>query len=215
MPLPRWERGHRAGRDNHKPRETASGSKLTRIVLKQVVYMRIESCSVFATSKEVVPHIASKMADWKKFSLRFDPMTEVPFGHLSADIPQALLGLAERIHESRIARLKHFDKEIFGEPGWDMLMAVYIAHARGYRMTVTDVCFESRVPQTTALRWLSYIENAGLVERKKKRLPDGRTVLVSLTPEGVAQVNRYLETADEILSRIRSGTDTKKDWRSG
>lgn len=142
----------------------------------------------------------------KKFSPRLDPMVGGSFGHISADIPEWSLTLAEHMLEARRGRLKHFDGELFGEPGWDMLMAIYIAHARGYRMTVTDMCFESGVPQTTALRWLNYIEERALIERKRKYLSDGRTVLVSLTPLGLEKMNAYLEQARATLFGYHSET---------
>lgn len=144
------------------------------------------------------------MSDWKPPALRDrELLIDQPAGHVSADIPKPLLRLAEALQRSRIARAQHFDAALFGEPGWDMLLAVYVAHGRGYRLNVTDVCFESRVPQTTALRWLNQIEQSGLVERRK-RVFDGRSAVVGLTTQGLERVSHYLEHLREILSQDRS-----------
>ncbi|QIK95816.1 winged helix DNA-binding protein [Sphingomonas sp. HDW15A] len=102
---------------------------------------------------------------------------------------------------TRDERSKFFEPHLFGEAGWDMLLAAYIAHGRGYRLKVSDACYESRVPVTTALRWLDHIERAGLVERRKNTV-DRRSLLVSITPKGVTKMNDYLQAAAETLSRV-------------
>ena len=126
--------------------------------------------------------------------------TDGHFGHVSADMPPALLRLAERVQLARAARPRHFSPNLFGEPGWDMMLALYVAHGRGYRMTVTEVCFESRVPQTTALRWLEHMESAGMAERRPNAL-DRRTALISITNTGLATMTAYLQELALILSR--------------
>ncbi len=109
------------------------------------------------------------------------------------------LKLAEHIIKQRARRGEFFGPEIFGEAGWDMLLAVYISHGRGYRLNVSHVCFESGAPQTTALRWLDHIEREGLVERRKS-LNDGRTAIVTMTPQGIDRMNRYLEEVRRRMS---------------
>ena len=98
---------------------------------------------------------------------------------------------ALKIQTARGRRAEFFDPYIFGEPGWDILLALYVAHARGYRMKVSDACFEARVPPTTALRWLEHVEKVGLVDRRENAL-DGRSSLVQLTSEGIRQMDEYI-----------------------
>lgn len=117
----------------------------------------------------------------------------------SALIPPEHLETAVKIQAARESRTRFFDSYLFGEPGWDILLALYVAHARGYRLKVSDACFEARVPATTALRWLEYVEEAGLASRRDNAL-DRRSSLVELTARGVKQVDEYMREAAKILS---------------
>ena len=121
-------------------------------------------------------------------------------GHVSADIPADLLRVALNMQLAREERSRFFERELFGEAGWDILLAVYIAHGRGYRMKVSDACFEARVPGTTALRWLEHVVQAGLVRRVENSF-DRRSSLVSITEQGVAKLNQYRGEVKGILSR--------------
>lgn len=115
------------------------------------------------------------------------------------DIAPALLRLALNLKNSREQRSYFFAPEMFGEAGWDMLLALYIARGRGYRLKISDACFESRVPASTALRWLDYLERSDLVERQESPL-DRRTVLLDLSAKAVAQMNDYLSHISSQLS---------------
>jgi DNA-binding IclR family transcriptional regulator len=53
-------------------------------------------------------------------------------------------------------------------------------------MTVADVVAAADVPQSSAMRWLAALVGGGIVE-----LLDNE--LVTLTPEGVARLNGYIE----------------------
>jgi DNA-binding MarR family transcriptional regulator len=119
---------------------------------------------------------------------------------VSADIPADLLRVALNMQLAREERTRFFERDLFGEAGWDILLAVYIAHGRGYRMKVSDACFEARVPGTTALRWLEHVVRTGLVRRVENSF-DRRSSLVSITDQGIAQLNKYLSEVKAILSR--------------
>jgi hypothetical protein len=52
-------------------------------------------------------------------------------------------------------------KGLFGEPAWDILLDLFIAHCRGDDLQVSSVCIEASVPSTTILRWIARLESEG------------------------------------------------------
>ena len=98
---------------------------------------------------------------------------------------------ARKIYEARRMRDRLLDKKLFGEPAWDMLLALYHLPALGHMLTTTGLCCCSGAPLTTALRWVNTLVSEGLIERGP-HLKDGRMQLVRLTDEGKALLDRYL-----------------------
>ena len=76
---------------------------------------------------------------------------------------QAVDRMAECVSESRRARANTLPPHLLGEPGWDMLLDLFIAERRGRASVVKSVCLASGVPYTTAWRWLRVLEREGLV----------------------------------------------------
>lgn len=128
-----------------------------------------------------------------KKAIKLRPVSYTP------DIAPDLLYLALNLKNSREQRSYFFATEMFGEAGWDMLLALYIARGRGYRLKISDACFESRVPASTALRWLDFLERSDLVERQESPL-DRRTVLLDLSTKAVGRMNDYLSSVSSQLS---------------
>ena len=121
-------------------------------------------------------------------------------GHTSVDVPRDLLIIAMNVKAARDDRRLYLDPCIFGEAAWDMLLALYIACGRGYRLCVSNACFESGVPQTTALRWLDYLVKTGLAEKRQNAM-DNRSAWVLLTAQGLTHMTDYLTHAADRLSR--------------
>ena len=105
--------------------------------------------------------------------------------------PSQLLLLAKRIRDIRGKRSEFLDTEIFGEPGWDIMLSLYIAMREGYRMKVSAVCNESGVPDTTAIRWLESLRELGLVEKRPNPL-DARSSFVELSSKALEKMDRFL-----------------------
>ena len=106
---------------------------------------------------------------------------------------------AHRLYRERRTRLQSFSQSfaIFGEPGWDILLEIYLADTVGRAMCVGTACLAADVAQTTGLRWLAKLERIGLVTREDDP-KDGRRGLVMLTPSGRTEMERYLaRIADE------------------
>lgn len=117
----------------------------------------------------------------------------------SADAPNDHITTAYRLYRERRARLQAFSQSIaiFGEPGWDILLEIYLADTVGRAMCVGTACLAADVAQTTGLRWLAKLEKIGLVVRQDDPR-DGRRGLVMLTSRGRTEMERYLtRIADE------------------
>ena len=101
---------------------------------------------------------------------------------------------ALRLYQERRTRLQSFSQPfaIFGEPGWDILLEIYLADTVGKSMCVGTVCFAADVAQTTGLRWLAKLERIGLVSRNDDP-KDGRRGLVKLSARGRREMERYLD----------------------
>ena len=120
-------------------------------------------------------------------------------GSERVEIPPSLLRIATRIYALREARFFHFESALFGEPAWDMLLALYIAQGRGLSMKTTEACAESKAPQTTALRWLEHLERQGLVVRRPNPRRNNSS-LVEITEKAALDLNQYLARASAIFS---------------
>ena len=100
--------------------------------------------------------------------------------------------LVRRILRARAARTEYLSPRLFAEPAWDMLLELYVSHLMQRRVSITDLCEASRVPPTTALRWIDGIMAEGLVCRMRDPL-DARRVFIDLTSKGQDALQRYFD----------------------
>lgn len=112
-----------------------------------------------------------------------------------------LLAMAREEYEARGDRLRFFPAELFGEPSWDMLLDLYINGEMGKSVSVTSACLASRVPATTALRWLLLLEKRGLIARQPDTT-DSRRSWTKLTSHGRSSVEQYLRRRLELRGSI-------------
>lgn len=100
--------------------------------------------------------------------------------------------LAQRLYADRRRRQLAFSNpDIFGEPAWDILLDLYIAHAEERCISVSSACIGSAAPPTTGLRWLGVLQEEGLVLREHDP-QDQRRILVRLSPDGIRRMDDYL-----------------------
>ena len=91
---------------------------------------------------------------------------------------------AEALIRMRAARARVFAGELsFGDPAWDILLALKAAEGSTAAPMTTAVGEHTGCAQTTAQRWLLDLERRGLVRREPSHL-DRRKVCVSLTERG-------------------------------
>ena len=122
---------------------------------------------------------------------RQDPkmVSEASFELPSLD--EALTGLlAEEAYRDRRRRARYLPVRLFGEPGWDMLLDLYAAAARGEAVSVSNACLAADAPPSTALRWVQHLEEEGLVQRHADE-NDARRHYVQLTETGLERMNAY------------------------
>lgn len=131
-----------------------------------------------------------------KLQLMLDEAAGTVAEELSANARRAhtksdLCRLAGRIYDARRARDRMFDKDIFSEPAWDMLLALYVLPTRGELMTISSLTYAAAVPQATGYRWQGVLLSEGLIERQPQGV-DGRKHIVSLTHTGRSLMDKFL-----------------------
>ena len=99
----------------------------------------------------------------------------------------------QRAYAERRTRDRVFDDQgLFGEPGWDILLEIAAAAADGKRLTVGDAGLGAGVPPTTALRHVTALIEANLIERRADP-SDKRRTFLQLTNTGQRKLRRFAE----------------------
>ena len=102
-----------------------------------------------------------------------------------------LCRLAYTIYNARRLRDRIVEEKLFGEPAWDMLLALYCLPSRGEMLTITGLSYAANVPQATGLRWQKTLTAYGLIERGPLGV-DRRKMLVRLTEAGRELMRRLM-----------------------
>lgn len=108
--------------------------------------------------------------------------------HVNPAIQQQLSGTLYQIRRTRDRIFS--DSDLFGDPAWDILLDLVYAERDHKSVSVTSACMAASVPPTTALRWVTILENRGYIERMQDKL-DGRRRYVMLTEKGRTLMNRF------------------------
>lgn len=101
---------------------------------------------------------------------------------------------ARKVYETRRRRDSIFgQRELFGEPAWEMLLDLAIAEEEGQRLSISSACIGSCAPPSTALRYIKAMEESGLVTRIGD-ITDARRTYVKLTKGGTKRVSASLKS---------------------
>jgi DNA-binding MarR family transcriptional regulator len=112
---------------------------------------------------------------------------EAPAKQLASE---ALLERAESILRVRTARERLLGRAAIGEPAFDLLLCLYVKS--GLKETsLTSLARTAGVPYSSAMRWIRYLADKGLVERNDSR-SDRRVTCVQLTPSGRGAMEEFL-----------------------
>lgn len=109
--------------------------------------------------------------------------------------------LIRRIIRQRQLRARFFDGELFADPAWDMLLDLTAARAEHTRVSVTSLCIASGVPPTTALRWISQMTHAGLLQRVEDET-DRRRAFIALTDKAADAMARYFAELGKAAAQL-------------
>ena len=104
--------------------------------------------------------------------------------------------LVRRIIAHRQARAKFLDSELFADPAWDMLLDLTAAKGEQARVSVTSLCIAANVPTTTALRWITQLTKAGLIERIEDEA-DRRRAFIALSDAAAEAMARYFTALED------------------
>lgn len=98
------------------------------------------------------------------------------------------------LQDLRHSRNAMFGPDLFGEPGWDMLLELYLARQQDHRLSVKSLTIASNTPQTTAGRYLLQLLDQGLAVCMEDP-GDGRRKLIGMTREGYRKMDRLFGKA--------------------
>lgn len=100
--------------------------------------------------------------------------------------------------KARSARNTMTGLDCFSDPAWDMVLYLMECLMKGRNVAVTDLCYASNAPATTALRYVRHLEEAEfLVRRCDPR--DARRKFIELSPRALESLNRYLQFWGDIM----------------
>jgi DNA-binding MarR family transcriptional regulator len=111
----------------------------------------------------------------------------LPFGS-----PHSRLNVRAIINARR-AREEIISRELFADPAWDILLALYRAELEQRPVSTSALCIASAVPATTALRWIDKLEQLRFLTREADPL-DGRRFWVTLSSRASAKMNSYFNS---------------------
>lgn len=113
---------------------------------------------------------------------------------ISADDLQLIL-------TARRARETYFGPCVFADPGWDILLSLYIAKLQGKTLSVAPLSDMSGVPASTTLRWVDILDHAGWVKRTPDQI-DRRRVNVEISDRGIATLQVYFDAIAGLVIGI-------------
>lgn len=86
----------------------------------------------------------------------------------------------------------YFDPLMFGNPAWDMLLALFVAQGEGRTFGPLQCSAATGSPQRVTLRWLAYLESEGMVQQQADpQAAEG--VSLHLSTPTLDAVHTYLE----------------------
>lgn len=106
---------------------------------------------------------------------------------------ETLIARARIMFNARRLRERYFDREIFGEPAWDILLLLYIADQSSGRLTTSRLAEQIEAPLTTATRWLNHLETKGLISRQGHPT-DRRIIFIKLLDKGRTALEGFLSS---------------------
>lgn len=98
---------------------------------------------------------------------------------------------ARRLYEQRRLRDQAFGSALFGEPAWDLLLDLYIAASELRPVSVVAASIAAFLSTEDTVRWLTRLEEEGLVERIYAGSEMNRAI-VTLSDTAIREMTRLL-----------------------
>ena len=103
----------------------------------------------------------------------------------------ALMEQAKLVLAQRRLRRQFLPDELFHEPAWDMLLALFIARDERLPMNIKTLVSLSDAPVTTSQRWIEHLHKLKLINRVTD-FADRRRAEISLSQTGDRAMSAYL-----------------------
>jgi DNA-binding MarR family transcriptional regulator len=107
----------------------------------------------------------------------------------------------QRISSVRKLRAIEFSSELFGEPGWDMLLELYMREESGMSVGFEDLQEAANIPSSVTSRWVKVLQNEGLITRGRRLIKDEKA-LFELSTQGREKLERYLDTVKSHVTHV-------------
>lgn len=114
---------------------------------------------------------------------------------LSSEWEHQAAQLARQVLHRRLRRLDHFGPELAQDGVWNMLLELVIARAQGKLVPIKCLWLSSGVPQSTALRWVNWLQARGHVERRNDPT-DRRRQFIRIGDDLAFEMNVFLSATE-------------------
>ena len=84
-----------------------------------------------------------------------------------------------------------FDGTLLSNPGWDILLDLFIQRSEGKRISIISVCIAANAPTSTVLRYIEAMMDSGAIV-KIPSLDESETLLIDLSEAAYARMNKIL-----------------------
>ena len=123
-----------------------------------------------------------------------------------ADAPpqERCRAVARDIWRTRGLRQRFLGGFQIADPVWDMLLDLYVAEARGGRVSMTDLALAAGVPRSTGVRWVNTLIGAGQLDAEED-VNDRRRVWVRLSADSRAALDAYFDAAAQAAPGRKDG----------
>ncbi len=107
------------------------------------------------------------------------------------------LETARQIWQARRERDRIFGATLAADPGWDILLELFIGMGEGRDVTVATASASTGINEATVLRCIAHLADARLVARQPHPFDDQATYL-SLTDRALAMMSEYLARTRDL-----------------
>jgi hypothetical protein len=121
-------------------------------------------------------------------------------GFAAARSQDDLVRVARHMLAERRERDRWFDPLVFGNQGWDLLVALFVARTEGRALTPSECSVEISSPDSATARWLAFLTSEKKVSSTWDEAAPG-VLRVTLTPTALDEMYTYFASVDRLRRR--------------